>query len=92
MSVLRRAVEALPAAWTDNQPLDYSPDLARLNTGLANVSGSLAALEKHPALRLTPDQHQAAIASAGDTLMRDAAQKLDRTTRRPSASGASSRA
>lgn len=29
MSVLRRAVEALPGAWTDNQPPDYSPNLVR---------------------------------------------------------------
>jgi hypothetical protein len=72
MSILRRAVEALPAAWTDNQPPDYSLNLVRLNKGLANVVGSLAALEKHPALRLTPDQHEAAVAKAGDALMRDA--------------------
>jgi hypothetical protein len=75
MSVLRRAVEALPAAWSDNQPLDYSADLVRLNEGLASVATGLAAIEKHPALRLTPDQHEAAVARAGD-----ASQKLDRAT------------
>lgn len=80
MSVLRRAVEALPPAWTDNQPPDYSPDLVRLNKGLADVVGSLTAIEKHPALRLTPDQHEAAVARAGDALMRDASQKLDRAS------------
>lgn len=80
MSVLRRAVEALPAAWTDNQPPDYSPDLVLLNKGLASVATGLAAIEKHPALRLTPDQHEAAVARAGDALMRDASQKLDRAT------------
>jgi hypothetical protein len=80
MSVLRRAVEALPAAWTENQPPDYTPDLARVNKVLANVTTSLAAIEKHPALRLTPQQHQAEIAAAGNTLMREAAQKLDRCT------------
>jgi hypothetical protein len=80
MSVLRRAVEALPAAWTENQPPDYTPDLARLNKGLANVTASLAAIEKHPTLRLTPQQHQADVATAGNVLMREAAQKLDRAT------------
>jgi hypothetical protein len=80
MSVLRRAVEALPAAWTDNQAPDYRPDLARLNKGLASVTSGLAAIEQHTALRQTLDQHQAAVARAGDTLMRDAAQKLDRAT------------
>ncbi len=80
MSVLRRAVEALPTAWTDNQPPDYTPDLVLLNKGLDNVARSLAALEKHPALRLTPEQHQAAIASAGNALMREASRKLDTAT------------
>ena len=80
MSVLRRAVEALPTAWTDNQPPDYTPDLARLNQGLASVTSGLAAIEKHPALRFTPDQHHAAVARAGDTLMREASQKLDQAT------------
>ena len=80
MSVLRRAVEALPTAWTDNQPPDYTPDLARLNQGLASVTSGLAAIEKHPALRFTPDQHHAAVARAGATLMREASQKLDQAT------------
>jgi hypothetical protein len=44
MSVLRRAVEALTAAWTDNQAPDYSPNLARLNKGLASVTSGLAAI------------------------------------------------
>jgi len=42
------------------------------------VDSRLADIEKHPALRLTPEQHQQAVAQAGNMLMREAVQKLDR--------------
>ena len=77
ISVLRRAVEALPAALEDNRAPDYSPDLGRIVQGLSHVGATLGAIEKHPALRLTPEQHQAAIARAGEGLLREAVQKLE---------------
>ena len=46
--------------------------------GLAAVDSRLAGIETHPALRLTPEQHQQAVAQAGNTLMREAVQKLNR--------------
>jgi len=76
VSVMRRAVEALPGAWEDNQPPDYSPDLGRIAKGLAVVAAQLDAINKHPALTMTPEQHRQAIAQAGNGLMREAAQKL----------------
>jgi hypothetical protein len=78
VSVLRRAVEALPGAWEESRPPDYTPSLGTIVQGLAAVENQLAGIEKHPALRLTPEQHQQAIAQAGNVLMREAAQKLDR--------------
>ena len=78
VSELRRAVEALPGAWQENQPPDYAPSLGTIAKGLAAVDGRLAGIEKHPALRLTPEQHQQAVAQAGNMLMREAVQKLDR--------------
>jgi hypothetical protein len=78
VSELRRAVEALPGAWEDSRPPDYTPSLGTIAKGLAAVDGRLAGIEKHPALRLTPEQHQQAVAQAGNMLMREAAQKLDR--------------
>jgi hypothetical protein len=78
VSMLRRAVEALPGAWEENRPPDYSPDLGRIAKGLAGVVGQLDGIGKHPALRLTPEQHSQAVAQAGNMLMREAAQKLDR--------------
>ena len=78
VSELRRAVEALPGAWEESRPPDYTPSLGTIVQGLAAVENQLAGIEKHPALRLTPEQHQQAIAQAGNVLMREAAQKLDR--------------
>jgi hypothetical protein len=78
VSMLRRAVEALPGAWEENRPPDYSPDLGRIAKGLAGVVGQLDGIEKHPALRLTPEQHSQAVAQAGNMLMREASKKLDR--------------
>jgi len=78
VSELRRALEALPGAWEDSRPPDYTPSLGTIVQGLAAVENQLAGIEKHPALRLTPEQHQQAIAQAGNVLMREAAQKLDR--------------
>jgi hypothetical protein len=78
VSALRRALEALPGAWEESRPPDYTPSLGTITKGLAAVDSRLAGIEKHPALRLTPEQHQQAVAQAGNVLMREAAQKLDR--------------
>nr|WP_295743033.1 DUF6118 family protein [uncultured Acidocella sp.] len=77
MSVMRRAMEALPGAWAESQVPDYAPDLGRITKGLGEVAGRLGVIEAHPALRLTPAQHQAAIARAGEGLLREAAHKLE---------------
>ena len=78
VSELRLAVAALPGAWEESRPPDYTPSLGTIAQGLAAVESRLAGIETHPALRLTPGQHQQAIAQAGNTLMREAVQKLDR--------------
>ena len=77
VSMMRRAVEALPGAWEENQPPDYSPDLGHIAKSLDVVIARLDAINKHPALTMTPEQHRQAIAQAGSELMREAAQKLD---------------
>lgn len=78
VSMLRRAVEALPGAWEESQPPDYTPTLGEIAKGLAAVDSRLADIEAHPALRVTPEQHRQAVAQAGNSLMREAVQKLDR--------------
>ena len=78
VSVLRRAIEALPAAMRDSRSPDYSQDLAVIGKGLDEVGEQLETILKSPALTRTPEQQGQAIASAGANLIREAAQRLDR--------------
>lgn len=78
VSVLRRAIEAVPAAMRDNRSPDYSQDLAVIGKGLDEVGEQLEAILKSPALTRTPEQQGQAIANAGANLIREAAQRLDR--------------
>ena len=78
VSVLRRAIEALPSAMRENRSPDYSQDLAVIGKGLDEVGEQLETILKSPALTRTPEQQGQAIASAGANLIREAAQRLDR--------------
>jgi hypothetical protein len=77
VSVLRRAIEALPAAMRENRPPDYSPDLAVLGKDLDELGEQLETIMKSPALMMTPAQQGESIARAGNNLVREAAQRLD---------------
>ncbi|WP_234732162.1 DUF6118 family protein [Acidocella facilis] len=84
VSVMRRAVEALPGTLKESLPAappDYRSDVGKVAQALAAVVGRLDVIEKHPAIRLTPEQHRQAIAREGNELMRDAAGRLDKATR-----------
>lgn len=78
VSVLRRAIEGLPASIREHRPPDYSQDLAILGKGLDEIGQSLEAVLASPALTLTPEQQGQSIARAGSALVREAAQRLDR--------------
>jgi len=78
VSVLRRAIEGLPAAIREHRPPDYSQDLAILGKGLDEIGQSLETVLASPALNLTPEQQGQGIARAGSALVREAAQRLDR--------------
>lgn len=80
VGALRRVVEALPETLEDVRAPDYGSELGHMAKSLEVAAATLEAMEKHPALRLTPEQHQAAVARAGEGLMRDVLQKLDRAT------------
>jgi hypothetical protein len=80
VSVLRKAIEALPDVLARNRAPDYSPDFGVLGQGMDAIGVSLENLQKHPALKMTPEQHGAAIAHAGSGLIREAVQKFDRAT------------
>lgn len=73
VSVLRRAVEALPEAWRENRPPDYSPDLGRVIKGLQQVGQHLAAIEENPVLKLTPDSYRRGVEQAGMAASREVA-------------------
>jgi hypothetical protein len=78
VSVLRRAIEALPAAMRESRSPDYSQDLAVIGKGLDEMGEQLETILKSPALTRTPEQQGQAIANAGANLIREAAQRLDR--------------
>ncbi len=80
VSVLRKAIEALPEALAHNRSPDYSPDFGVIGQGMDAIGVSLENLQKHPALKMTPAQHGVAIAHAGSGLIREAVQKFDRAT------------
>ncbi len=80
VTVMRRAVESLPAAFKgalkSMEPPDYAPSLGVLAKNLAGVETKLAQIEAHPTIRLTPEQHAQAIEQAGAASMRASAQRL----------------
>ncbi|MGH7007566.1 MAG: DUF6118 family protein [Stellaceae bacterium] len=78
VTVLRKAVEALPRAIRDNRPPDYWQDLGVLGKGLDEIAGQLETIQKSPALRMTPEQQGQSIASAGTAMLREAAQTFER--------------
>lgn len=78
VSVLRKAVEALPRAMRDNRPPDYAQDLAVIGKGLDEIGGQLETIQKSPTLRMTPEQQGQSIANAGSAMLREAVQKFDR--------------
>jgi hypothetical protein len=80
VKVLRRAVEALPEAWAANRPANYTATLGQIAKGLENLAGQVHAIEQHPAISMTPAQHQQAIVRAGDGAMDGALRKLDSAT------------
>jgi hypothetical protein len=77
VSVLRRAVEGLSGEWAHSRPADYTVTLGEMAKTLEEVHFRLDDIEGHPALQLTPADHQQAVAAAGATLMAPAAQRLE---------------
>jgi hypothetical protein len=80
VSVLRKAVEALPEAIRDNRPPDYAQDLAVIGKGLDEIGGQLETIQKFPALRMTPEQQGQSIANAGSAMIFEASKSLERAT------------
>jgi len=60
-----------------NAPSDYTMSLGAITKGLEEVSGRLAEIEQHPALRMRPAQFGEAVARAASGVMRETTNQLD---------------
>ena len=86
VATLRQAVEALPAIVEGaTRATDYTPTLGAVVKVLTQVESRIVAMQNHPALKMTPEQHGRAIGRAGvegfadaARLMRDEADALKR--------------
>lgn len=86
VATLRHAVEALPAIVEGaTRATDYTPTLGAVVKVLTQVEARIVAIQDHPALKMTPEQHGRAIGRAGAEafaeaarLMRDEADALKR--------------
>ncbi len=76
IAIMRKAIEALPAAIEDVAAPDYAPSFGALAKGLTGVEARLAGIEAHPAIRMAPEQQARAIERAGAEITREAARAL----------------
>ena len=77
VTVMRRAIEGLPAAIKGLASPDYSPSFGAVGKTLASVDARLAGIEDHPALKMTPAQHGGAMREAGADIMREAVNSVN---------------
>jgi Family of unknown function (DUF6118) len=77
VTILRRAMEDLPAVIKSIEPPDYAPSFGAVGKTLAGVEARLAGIEGHPALKLTAEQHGRAIGRAGAEIVERTLQQFD---------------
>ncbi len=77
VATLRQAVEALPAIVEGTtRATDYAPTLGAVVKVLTQVETRIVAIQDHPALKMTPEQHSRAIGRAGAEAFADAARVM----------------
>lgn len=81
VTALRASVEELADDIQMQASPDYTVSLGAISKGLLEVSGRLAEIEQHPALRVSPAQFGEAVARAASGAMREAANQLDQARR-----------
>lgn len=81
VSGTRQTMRALQESLEQRRPVDTTETLGVIVSRLNTVAQSLSLIEKHPALKLTPDQHARAVVLAGEGLLREAVQKFDGAAR-----------
>jgi len=77
VTIMRRAVEDLPAVIKSIEPPDYGPSFGAVGKTLAGVQARLAGIEGHPALKQTAEQHGRAIGRAGAAIVERTLQQFD---------------
>ena len=81
IAALKASVDELASGIYAHPPPDYTTSLGAIAKGLTEVSGRLAQIEQHPALRVTPANFGEAVARAGSGAMREAVNQLDQARR-----------
>lgn len=81
VTALRASVEELADGIQMHALPDYTVSLGAISKGLLEVSGRLAEIEQHPALKVSPAQFGEAVARAGSGAMREAANQIDQARR-----------
>lgn len=77
VATLRQAVEGLPAIVEGaTRATDYTPTLGAVVKVLTQVEARIVAIQDHPALKMTPEQHGRAIGRAGAEAFADAARLM----------------
>ena len=77
MTVMRRAIESLPALIKGLASPDYSPWFGAVGKTLASVDARLACIEGYPVRKMTPAQHGGAMQQAGVDILRVAVVALN---------------
>ncbi|HLZ97772.1 MAG TPA: DUF6118 family protein [Steroidobacteraceae bacterium] len=74
---MRQAMQAITEALKKNRPADTTETLGAIAKRLEIVGNFMAAIEQHPAIRMTPTQYNQAIAAAGEGLITKSVRELD---------------
>ena len=76
VSVMRRALEALPQAMEASRAPDYSEDIAQVKQAVDALAARIQVLEKKPGLTMTPSAYAREISWAGQEATSEARKAL----------------
>ena len=76
VSVMRRALEALPHAMEASRPPDYSEDIGQVKQAVGALAARIEVLEKKPGLTMTPSAYAREISWAGQEATSEARKGL----------------
>jgi hypothetical protein len=77
VAAMRQALRSVPEVILKNQPADYTETLGAIAKKLEIIGNFMAAIEQHPAIRMTSAQYSQTIAAAGEGLITKSVRELD---------------